>query len=75
MMLNRKKVYSSGYHYAHRSHMKTLLNFGTDMKIGELRAAFLYEDTQNKFDVLDNVNAGFQLQKQLSVARSAIPLM
>ena len=61
MMLNGKTVCSSDYHYAHRAHIETLLNFETDTKKGELTAAFWYEDTPSQFDVLNDANAGFKL--------------
>ena len=61
VMLNGKTVCLSDYHYAHRACIEMLLNFGVDMKKGELMAAFWYEDTPNQFDVLNDANAGFLL--------------
>ena len=54
VMLNDKTVCSSDYHYVHRAHIETLLNFGVDMKKGKLMTDFLYEDTRNQFDVLND---------------------
>ena len=50
MMLNRKTVCSSDYHYAHRAYVETFLNFVTNTKKGELTAAFWHEDTAGHFE-------------------------
>ena len=64
MALNSKTICSRNYQYAY---IQLLFNFETDMKKGEMTTAFLQnEEMPNQFEVVDQVNFGFQTRKQLS---------
>ena len=63
---------SSDYHYAHRAHIETLLNFIADRKKDELTAAFWCQDTPNHFDTLGPANVNYTMCKQLPVNRRVL---
>ena len=64
MALNSKTICSRNYQYVY---IQLLFNFETDMKKGEMTTAFLQnEEMPNQFEVVDQVNFGYQTRKQLS---------
>ena len=72
---NGKRVSSSGHFYPFRSYIETILNFGRDVKRGQLSASGFYMDTPEHFETFGAENEGFIARKEIGVNRKAISLM
>ena len=72
---NGKRVSSSGHSYASRAYIESLVNFGNDVKTGQLSASGWHMDTAEQFDTLGAQNHGFMTRKQLGQGRRTISLM
>ena len=72
---NGKRVSSSGHSYPFRAYIESLLNFGNDVKKGQLSASGWHMDTAEHFDTLGAQNQGFTTRKQLGLNRRIISLM
>ena len=72
---NGKRVSGSGHSYAYRGYLETLMNFGADVKTGQLSASGWHMDTAEQFDSRNAQNQGFMTRKQLGQGRRIIGLM
>jgi len=72
---NGKRISSSGHTYPFRAYIETALNFGNDVKNGQLSASGWHMDTTEHFDTLGAQNIGFATRKQLGQGQQLISLM
>ena len=72
---NGKRVSSSGHSYPFRAYIETLLNFGKDVKTGQLSASGWHMDTAEQFDTTGAQNLGFMARKGMGQGRRVISLM
>ena len=72
---NGKRVSSSGHSYPFRAYIETLLNFGKDVKTGQLSASGWHMDTAEQFDEMAAQNLGFMARKGIGQGRRVISLM
>ena len=72
---NGKRVGSSGHFYPYRSYIETILNFGSDVKRGQLSASGFYMDTPEHFNSFGGTNEGFMARRFIGANRKSISLM
>ena len=53
-------ICASSHHYGYNAYIETLTNYGSDVKNGQLRAAFWHKDQASAFDNITDVgNTGY----------------